>query len=55
MKHPYITVKVLSVAIASLLAANISAQDSKPVFEEVLVTAEKRSESLKTYRKRLRF
>jgi iron complex outermembrane receptor protein len=46
MKHPYITVKVLSVAIASLLAANISAQDSKPVFEEVLVTAEKRSESL---------
>ncbi|MFQ3263938.1 MAG: iron complex outermembrane receptor protein, partial [Porticoccaceae bacterium] len=30
----------------SLLAANISAQDSKPVFEEVLVTAEKRSESL---------
>jgi iron complex outermembrane receptor protein len=46
MKHPYITVKVLSVAIVSLLAANISAQDSKPVFEEVLVTAEKRSESL---------
>ena len=46
MKHPYITIKVLSVAIASLLAANISAQDSKPVFEEVLVTAEKRSESL---------
>ena len=46
MKHPYITVKVLSVAIASLLAANISAQGSKPVFEEVLVTAEKRSESL---------
>ena len=46
MKHPYIAVKVLSVTIASLLAANISAQDSKPVFEEVLVTAEKRSESL---------
>ena len=46
MKHPYITIKVLSVAIASLLAANISAQDSKPIFEEVLVTAEKRSESL---------
>jgi iron complex outermembrane receptor protein len=46
MKHPYIAVKVLNVAIASLLAANISAQDSKPVFEEVLVTAEKRSESL---------
>ena len=46
MKHLYITVKVLSVAIVSLLAANISAQDSKPVFEEVLVTAEKRSESL---------
>ena len=46
MKHPYITIKVLGVAIASLLAADISAQDSQPVFEEVLVTAEKRSESL---------
>ena len=46
MKHPYLAVKVLSVTIASLLAADISAQDSQPVFEEVLVTAEKRSESL---------
>ena len=46
MKHPYLAVKVLSVTVASLLAADISAQDSQPVFEEVLVTAEKRSESL---------
>ena len=46
MKHPYLAVKVLSVTIASLLAADISAQDSQSVFEEVLVTAEKRSESL---------
>ena len=46
MKDPYLAVKVLSVTIASLLAADISAQDSQPVFEEVLVTAEKRSESL---------
>ena len=45
MKHPYLAVKVLSVTVASLLAADISAQDSQPVFEEVLVTAEKRSES----------
>ena len=46
MKHPYLAVKVLSVTVASLLATDISAQDSQPVFEEVLVTAEKRSESL---------
>ena len=46
MKLLYITVKVRSVEIVSLLAANMSAQDSRPVFEEVLVTAEKRSESL---------
>ena len=46
MKYSYIAVKVLSIAVASSLAANISAQDSQPVFEEVLVTAEKRSESL---------
>jgi len=46
MKHSNLVLKVLSIAIISSLAANISAQDSKPVFEEVLVTAEKRSESL---------
>ncbi|MGK0293333.1 MAG: iron complex outermembrane receptor protein [Porticoccaceae bacterium] len=46
MKYPYLAVKTLSVAIAASLAVNISAQDAKPVFEEVLVTAEKRSESL---------
>ena len=46
MKYSYIAVKVLSIAVAASLAANISAQDSQPVFEEVLVTAEKRSESL---------
>lgn len=46
MKYSYIAVKALSIAVASSLAANISAQDSQPVFEEVLVTAEKRSESL---------
>jgi iron complex outermembrane receptor protein len=46
MKYSYIAVKVLSITVAASLAANISAQDSQPVFEEVLVTAEKRSESL---------
>ena len=46
MKYSNLVLKVLSIAIISSLAANISAQDSKPVFEEVLVTAEKRSESL---------
>ncbi|MDE0747816.1 MAG: TonB-dependent receptor [Porticoccaceae bacterium] len=46
MKYSYLAVKTLSIAIAASLAVNISAQDSKPVFEEVLVTAEKRSENL---------
>ena len=40
MKYSYIAVKVLSITVAASLAANISAQDSQPVFEEVLVTAE---------------
>ena len=47
MKKKSVTKNLLSVAIGALLAINISAQDNKLVFEEVLVTAEKRTESLK--------
>ena len=36
----------LSVAIAATLTGGVSAESSNLVFEEVLVTAEKRSESL---------
>ena len=46
MKRKSVTKNLLSVAIGALLASNISAQDNKLVFEEVLVTAEKRTESL---------
>ena len=46
MKKKSVTKNLLSVAIGTLLASNISAQDNKLVFEEVLVTAEKRTESL---------
>ena len=46
MKKKSVTKNLLSVAIGALLASNISAQDNKLVFEEVLVTAEKRTESL---------
>ena len=46
MKRKSVTKNLLSVAFGALLASNISAQDNKLVFEEVLVTAEKRTESL---------
>ncbi len=46
MKKKSVTKNLLSVAIGALLASNISAQENKLVFEEVLVTAEKRTESL---------
>ena len=46
MKRKSVTKNLLSVAIGALLASNISAQDNNLVFEEVLVTAEKRTESL---------
>ena len=46
MKKKSVTKNLLSVAIGALLASNVSAQENKLVFEEVLVTAEKRTESL---------
>ena len=47
MKIDTITKNLLSLAISALLfCGNVAAQDNKLVFEEVMVTAEKRSESL---------
>ena len=46
MIYSRISVTTLSVAIAAALSGGVLAQSSTPVFEEVLVTAEKRSESL---------
>ena len=46
MKKKSVTKNLLSVAIGTLLASNISAQDNKLVFEEVLVTAEKGNRKL---------
>jgi len=50
MKHPRLPLKALSLAISAALSVafggNAMAQDSNLMFEEVLVTAEKRSESL---------
>ena len=46
MIYSHISVTGLSVAIAAALSGGALAQSSTPVFEEVLVTAEKRSESL---------
>ena len=46
MKHPRILFKTLSLAITAALCGNAIAQDANLTFEEVLVTAEKRSESL---------
>ena len=46
MKHPRISLKTLSFAISAALCGHAAAQDSALTFEEVMVTAEKRSESL---------
>ena len=54
MKYPPIPLKTLSLAVSAALSVSFSvsfsgnamAQDSNLMFEEVLVTAEKRSESL---------
>ena len=50
MKYPRIPLKTLSLAVSAALSVafcgNAMAQDSNLMFEEVLVTAEKRSESL---------
>ncbi len=46
MISPRILLSTLSAAIAATLSSGVSAENSTLVFEEVLVTAEKRSESL---------
>ena len=46
MKYLRIPLKTLSLALSAALCGNAVAQDSNLMFEEVLVTAEKRSESL---------
>ena len=46
MKNPRISLKTLSFAISTALCGNAIAQEANLTFEEVMVTAEKRSESL---------
>ncbi len=46
MKYPRLPLKTLSLAISASLCGSVFAQSADLVFEEVLVTAEKRSESL---------
>ena len=46
MKNPRISLKTLSFAISTALCGNAIAQEASLTFEEVMVTAEKRSESL---------
>ena len=46
MKNPRISLKTLSFAISTALCSNAIAQEANLTFEEVMVTAEKRSESL---------
>jgi iron complex outermembrane recepter protein len=46
MTHPRHSLRALTVAVASMTAAGAFAQNAQPVFEEVIVTAEKKAESL---------
>ena len=46
MKIKTVTKNLLSLAISALICGSVAAQDNKLVFEEVMVTAEKRTESL---------
>jgi iron complex outermembrane receptor protein len=46
MKNARLLLVAVSVAVATVFSGGLSAESSTPVFEEVLVTAEKRSESL---------
>ena len=46
MKYPRLPLKALSLAISTALCGSAFAQNTDLIFEEVMVTAEKRSESL---------
>ena len=46
MNKPSFALRPLCLAVASTLSVTALAQDARPVFEEVIVTAEKRTESL---------
>ena len=46
MLKPHFPLLALSLAVATVISTPALAQDARPVFEEVIVTAEKRTESL---------
>ena len=46
MLKPHFPLLALSLAVSTAISVSATAQDARPVFEEVIVTAEKRTESL---------
>ncbi|MEP1473045.1 MAG: TonB-dependent receptor [Halieaceae bacterium] len=46
MLKPTLPLQAISLAVSAAISASAVAQDARPVFEEVIVTAEKRTESL---------
>ena len=46
MLKPTLPLQVLGLAVSTAISGSVVAQDARPVFEEVIVTAEKRTESL---------
>ena len=46
MLKPTLPLQVLGLAVSAAISVSVVAQDARPVFEEVIVTAEKRTESL---------
>ncbi|MEP5566940.1 MAG: TonB-dependent receptor [Halioglobus sp.] len=46
MLKPTLPLQVIGLAVSTAISVSVVAQDARPVFEEVIVTAEKRTESL---------
>ena len=46
MLKPTLPLQALGLAVTTAISVSVAAQDARPVFEEVIVTAEKRTESL---------
>ncbi|MEH6585140.1 MAG: TonB-dependent receptor [Halioglobus sp.] len=46
MLKPTLPLQALGLAVSAAISLSVAAQDARPVFEEVIVTAEKRTESL---------
>ena len=46
MLKPTLPLQALGLAVTAAISVSVAAQDARPVFEEVIVTAEKRTESL---------